>query len=372
MSQRLRVADLQNSRIPSALNVCPTEERFYQWLSEAEERMLAHGRWWGSVMETQWCIGQDACLVFPRQVETVERIAVCGKGIDIKNSWYAFSRQQADLALCASCETCGTSATTCGCGHFQMREKREEAVSFKTVATAGNKIRFYPTNASDVGKSIIVQGRDSNDIWVRSSIDGSMGDGEQVLLALPYVETNTEWAVGAPSAIIKEVTVNRVLMYEVEASDGTSLTALGDYEPGETNPSYRVGYIPGLANVTGCCSQCSTDTDTQTTITAMVSLRHIPFTTPNDWLILTCLPAYKSAMIAVKAWEEGDIAKGDFYFYGTQASPKNNRGPLRVVNRGGAIPLLQAELRKNTGDRCNSHITVDATERMAKQMAGFW
>ncbi|PTG43332.1 hypothetical protein BUY09_11605 [Staphylococcus chromogenes] len=102
-----------------------------------------------------------------------------------------------------------------------------------------------------------------------------------------------------------------------------------------------------------------------------MSLQHVELRAPGDWLVLQNLSAYKAAMMAVKAWEEGDAAKGDFYFYGTSGPSSNGRGVLRVVNRGGAIPLLNAELRKMTSDRTAAYVYVDETEKYPRTMAGF-
>lgn len=379
MSQRLLVSDLQASRIPASLNICATDERFYAWLNEAEEMMLAQGRWWGSTVEAQFCT-RSGCLVFPRQVAEVERIAVCGGNVQTENGWFAFTRQIASViqrdcgtGSCSSGSTPTNQRNQYGSCFLQARERRGEVCSFSSTLGQGKIIRSYPTNVADVGKKIIYQGYDSNGIWVRTVYDGDMRDGEQVTLAMPFVDTVTTWNPGNPYAVVKEVTAQRVLVYEYD-SDTTTERQLADYEPGETNPSYRVSFIPGLRNATngnGCCSS-DTDDDRRVTVTCMVSLRHIPFTSPGDWLILQNLPAYKAAMMAVKAWEEGDEAKGNYYFYGTQAAPRNARGPVRVVNRGGAIPLLQAELIKQTGGRTNAYIFTDEVQKMTRQMAGFW
>ena len=330
--------------------------------------MLNQGRWVGSVMEAQFCVDAGGCIVFPREVAVIEQIAVCGQPIAIENGWYQFTRLLANMEQCAGCSTSCGNQNICQCGHLAMRERRGEAVSFATTIGANKVIRCYPTNAADVGKTLVFQGRDANGIWVRTTIGGVVADGEEVALALPHVDTTTVWGAGAPAAVVKEATDYRVLVYEHDTVTGLE-RALAEYEPGETRPGYRVGYVPGMANVS-CCG-CDCTAEALRTITAMVSLRSVPLTAPGDWLVLQNLPAYKAAMIAVKAWEDGDVARGDFYFYGTSAASRNARGTLRVVNRGGAIPLLQAELRKYTADRVNAFIYTDESNKLVRQMAGF-
>jgi hypothetical protein len=246
--------------------------------------------------------------------------------------------------------------------------KEGDVASFSTTRGENKVIRTYPTDTNDVGKKIIYQGNDSNGIWVRTEIDGVMSDGEQVTLALPFVDTTTVWGPGAPVAVVKEVTQLRVLVYSYDTVEAVE-RALADYEPGETRPTYLSSYIPNLRSArVGGCTRDGTDT---TTITALASLQHVPFTSPGDWLILQNLPAYKAAMMAVKFYEEGDVGRGDYYFYGTQAQSKNGRGVMRVVNRGGAIPLLQAELRKNSSDRVSAFVYLEETNRQVRDMAGF-
>lgn len=374
MSQKLLVSDLQNSRVPASLGICPTDERFYQWLNEAENLMLGQGRWYGSVQEAQFCV-ESGCITWPRQVATVEQIQVCGHPIPVEGPWYPFTRLVGGMHSCPGCSSSGSNLPgRCGgrrlCDHLRMEVRAATVPTFATTRGTNKVIRSYPTNSADVGKKLIFQGRDTNGIWVRTNIGGAIADGEQVTLALPFVDTVTVWGPGSPQAVIKDATSYRVLVYEYDTVAATE-RQLAEYEPGETRPDYRVGYIHGMRG-NGGCGGCTGDSDdARTTVTALVSLQHIDVVGPDDWLILRNLSAYKAAMMAVKAWEEGDAARGNFYFYGTESAPKNGRGALRVVNRGGAIPLLQAELRKNTSDRVTAAIYTDESDKFARITAGF-
>lgn len=379
MSERLTFSAIQESRIPTALNVCPDDERMYQWFNSAESLCLSQGRWWGSVVEAQFCV-RNFCLVWPREVANVEQIQVCGHNVDTQGAWYNFTRilsgtSRGNGAFMSNAinATGRNQFGQCAGGWPQNMMKDGTAASFATTIGANKVIRTYPTNASDVGKKIVYQGRDKNGIWVRTVYGGSMQNGEQVTLALPFVDTTTVWGPGAPVAVQKDVTVQRVLVYEYDTVAATE-RALADYQPGETRPSYRVSHIQqAQANRGGCCGTSTTTEETEriTTITALVSLQHVQIRSPGDWLILQNLDAYESAMMAVKAKEEKDYAGFMFNFYGTQAGARNARGVDRVVNRGGAIPLLQAELRKNTGDRTAAYWYIDETERYARTMLGF-
>src|SRR5690348_16511891 len=150
MAQRLTVADIRNDakyRIPTTLGICPTDSRLLAWANVADEAMANQGRWWGSIWEAQFCVN-SGCLTFPREVATVEQVAICGIPMDYENGWYSYTRQIATLQQCNSCSTTSTSSTCstrCSCGHLQMREKPSFAVSFATTSGANKVIRTYPT-----------------------------------------------------------------------------------------------------------------------------------------------------------------------------------------------------------------------------------
>lgn len=368
MSQRLNVADLKadSSRIAAALNVCPNDPRFLAWANEAEERMVNQGRWLGTVAEVQFCIDYTGCFTLPREVATLERIKINGYPVEVVNGWRTYTRLLGGASH--GCSGCRNHSGTCG--HLMMEEREATQASFARTQGLQSVLRVYPGGVEDVGKTLTFYGYDKNNIWVRTGSGANVHEGELVTLAMPFVDTVTQWATGSPLAVTKDLTSWRVLVYEYDAAT-TAETPIAEYEPGETRPMYRVCYIPGLRHTTGGCN-CTVATGTgKRTLTALASLQHVPLAGDGDWLLLQNMAAYKSAMIAVKAWEEGDGAKGNYYFYGSEAPSRNGRGVLRVVNRGGAIPLLQAELRKATGDRTNAAITVDYDDKYARTMLGF-
>lgn len=375
MSQRLNVTDLKadTTRICAALNICPEDDRFLAWLNQFEEMANNQGRWFNTVQESQFCV-TTGCITLPREVATIERVEVCGDSLEIVNSWYSYTRGISDYSACSCCwpsGRCACSTNSCGCSHLRLRD-HGTAASFATTLGINKRLRVYPGNASDVGKKIVFQGYDKNGVWVRTLIGGVMSDGEEMTLTLPFSDSVTIWGPGAPKAVRRDATVQRTLVYELNIDDSNE-RLLAVYEPSETRPLYRVAFIPNFGQA--CCGCTSTNEDGSTTRTrtvrAIVSLQHIELTSDYDWCLFTNKSAYKAGMIAMKAYEEGDVAKGDFYFYGTQAGSRNARGATRVVNRGGAIPLLNAELRKMTGDRVNAYVRLEETDRAVRDMIGF-
>lgn len=291
----------------------------------------------------------SGCLVLPREVAVIEAANIDGVPLTMGNLWYQFVHPHGECGEgrtngAVPCKGFVGPCGCCGCHPMVMQDQGTMA-SFARTTSDNCRLRFYPGNAADVGKKIIVQGYDSNNIWVRTTIDGVRADGEQVTLALPYVETVTVWNPGAPTGVIKEQTAYRVLVYAADVDDGTE-TPIAEYQPSETEPMYRVVNIPNYRG--GNCGCGSSGTQT---LLAVVSLQNIPLQHDNDWLLFTNLSAYKAGMMAEKMYESGDVAMGDAYFFGTSKPARNARGVLRVTDGMGALPLLRAELRKQTGDQ---------------------
>lgn len=359
MSQRLTLGDLRNSRITRAVNICPEDERFPQWVNNFQERAFALGRWWGSTQLLRLCVS-SSCVVLPREVAVIEaaNFNCCG-GIAMRNSWHQFIRPHAccdgtynrshALPICTGGRR---GCSCCGCSEYGFEDR--DTVSSFGFTNAGQKIRIYPGGASDEGKKIILKGYDSNGVWVRTSFDGIVQDGEQVTLALPFVNSATTWGAGNPLGVLKDETDYRVLMYALDVSTATETHQIADYQPSETRPMYRRMSLPG---------NCSSSTQT---IQAIVSLQHIPVVDDNDFLLFQNLAAYTDGVLGEIARENGDHLKADAYFYGLPKPSRNMRGVLRHSYGMGAIPLLEAELRKQTGDRTSVSIQHDGVN-----LAGF-
>ena len=381
MDGRLTALDLKNSRIPAALGICPDDPRFFPWLNEAESRMLAYGRWWGSIVEFQFC-ARDCQIVWPREVATIEAISTpCAGPMTISNAWYAY---QQTVASCCNWGGVGNAGGFNGsflpswgygggiCMPPNMTMLARGPCSFATTHVAGLKLRFYPQSSSDVGKVILVQGRDSSGVWVRKSYSGTVIDGERVTLALPFADTTTLWAAGEPTAIQKPLTNYRVLLYSFNPADSSEL-ALGNYQPTETNPLYRISRISaarGRVTRTGNCPP-PTDCCRLTTVRALCKLAHLPITNDSDWVLFQNIAAYKEAMLAVRDYENGDLAGGNLHFYGS-AQPKQARASGQATLRQmGAIPLLAAELRSMTGDVTEVEIHYESDRRLQWELATY-
>lgn len=348
--QRLTFADVKASRIPLSLGLCPTDERLLQWCNEGREQLMnrAIGGFWGQTVRVQMCVSDGGCLVWPREAADVVAVAVCKTPIPIYNDLYPFIENVGHVENCDSC-SCG-----CQCGGMALLSDNTTVASALTVLTTGNTIRFYPADEADVGKTVLVQGYDQNLIWVRTTVGGVVIDGEQVTLALPFVDTATRWYRGAPVSIQRQATAYRLLMYEHDVTNGGD-RLLASYQPDETRPSYRRSILPGLSG-TNCGSTASTSCGgcgTTPLITAIIKLGYVPILTDQDWVYPSNLTALKYVIRSRKRDEENDDA-------GSEADLQR------------AIRELRRELDSMAGGRQNVRIHISPTAEFSRVSGGFW
>ena len=81
------------------------------------------------------------------------------------------------------------------------------------MSGAGKKVRVYAFLDADAGKTITIQGYDSNNSWVRTLKSGSGAtaiyqDGEVVTLVNGYVDTTTVF--NSVSGVLKDTTQGNV------------------------------------------------------------------------------------------------------------------------------------------------------------------
>lgn len=334
---RIPLVRAKNSRIPKLVNLCKEDERLYtDYINPAQERLLNAGRWWGTYQVAQFCV-TNGCLVWPREVATIEQVAVCGTPIEIRNQWYQFVQ---DLGHIQSCDSCSSGRGSCR-RHFAM-ESHGTTPTFADIIPSGKKIRIYPTHASDVGKRVLLQGYDDNKIWIRNTDAGEWVDGEYVTLAMPYVDTVSNFS--SLTGGQKDPTNSRLLVYELTVSTGAE-RSIAIWQPDEEYPQYQKSLIPGLSSIQNDC-------DDTVKVTAMVSLAFIPAEKDTDWLIIGNIPALEFMCKAIKLEEDNFEAEA-------------------VLNEKKAIRELQKELRKMTGDRTVINIRTQGTAHLERVFGGF-
>ena len=277
---KLIVQDIR-STIARVIGTCVDDPRVYDYINQACRRLLHKGLWAGAYGRfTIHTVG--GCITWPRQIETIESVAdCCGVGT-VRNQWFEF--QESGYGLLG-----GENGACVG----KQLVDRGTVVSYRDMSGGTNSyLRVYPGDASDVGKTITLQGVDQNGNWIRTQSGGVWIDGEKLTLALPYVQSTKKFI--SLSGVIRDATNTASRLYEYNATTLLELD-LAVYDPDETLPQYRRSYLT---------DRCSNDEDKP--VTVMAKMRHINATSVNDYLIPPSPDAIKLMVMAIRK-EENDL-----------------------------------------------------------------
>ena len=312
------------ARIAKHLNLCPTDSRTVEYINEAQRRLLESGKWKGTYGKFTIC-ATDGCITWPRQIETIETVAVNKQPGTVRNSWFEF--QESGYGLMTDKDDIGV----------QILDRGESPVhtdltgngSFST--TGDNLMLFSPVEA-DAGKKVTIKGYDYNGNWIRvttSSAGASATSHDGDVITLVRGHANSGRTFKTITSIQKDITDQPVIVYEKTSNDGDPLVIreIAKLEANETISSYRRSLIPSLAGG----KKCDGDTDAKTAVTVIAKLRFINAVNDSDILLVSDLYAIKNMAIAIKLEENRDFGAAGEY-------------------RGLAFDSLQNQLANHTGD----------------------
>lgn len=272
------------------LSMASTDSRVVDYINEAQERLMYKGKWPGTYIRYELAQSNGA-ITWPRQLETIEAVAVAGSSGKIRDSWFEFLESGPGLLDKADSD----SLTLID---------RGEAPCFTDITTSDDidkKIRVKYKDL-DNGKSIILQGYDENGDWIRSLVNAVVIDGEKLTFdtSNDALESGTGYRVKDTankfqtlSAVVKDVTNYEVKLFEVEVTGTVTERAIAHYEPSETKPQYRRSLIPGLS-----------DDNTTVTVTVVGKARFIPAVVDDDWLHINIKSAIKEMIMSISLGEK--------------------------------------------------------------------
>lgn len=306
------------TRIAKHLNLCATDARTTEYINEAQRRLIESGKWKGTYGKFTICV-TDGCIAWPRQIETIESVALNQNVGTVRNDWFEFV--ESGYGLLDNKDNVG----------YQLID-RGESPTQKDMSGAGKKIRVYAFVAADAGKTINIQGYDENNNWVRTQSGSTYIDGETVTLVNGFVDTTTVFK--NITGVRKDVTQANVQLYELTDASAPTLVDLATYEPDETLPSYRRSLIPSLGGAAGCES----GTDKKVAVTVIAKLRFINAVNDTDVLMVSDLYAIKNMANAIKLEENRDFGAASEYRNLAFDSLQNQ---LANYMGDGAVPVLQ-------------------------------
>lgn len=257
-------------------------------INEATRMLMRRGNWWGTVRRLTGCIYND-CITWNRYVGTVLAINRCGNSIPPKNHWYGFSAVLPEDVI-----NHNRYSDRCW-GDVAAPDDGTTSVFNQIPCLNDRYVRFYPSQPTDVGKTITIFGIDSNGQTIRSQFsDGTFQDGVVLTLEIPYVQTT--FLVRRIDRVIKDETNGPVRGYQF---DGATLYDLAYYDATETTPEYRKSKIVGGGrnNRPGCCPS---------QITALVKLAFVPVQFDDDLVLIDNLDALAMMVQAIKQSDSYD------------------------------------------------------------------
>lgn len=274
-----------------AVNLCEGDERLYDYVNEAVERLLYGGNWKGTTQTFRLCVNASSCLVFPREVETPLAVAFCNFGAPIRSVWFEFSENGF-----------GTICPDSNC--LNALVDRGETPAFDEVldpdGDGDRRLAVYADVTESAGKYIWLEFYDPNGQWVRTEIPPASGnwfDGERVAIpttAGQYAYTVNMVKAGGLVRVRKDVTRGLIRLYEHNTTTA-ALRPLGYYQADETVPMYRRSVVPNHSS--GDCEQQS--------MVVAAKFRFIPATSDDSWILISHRGAIRLACKAVYL-EEND------------------------------------------------------------------
>ncbi len=305
--------------------MCATDPRVYDYVNRATERLLYDGKWKGTVQTFRLCVDADRCIVWPREIETIEAISVDSSPYPIESEWYEFNPHgpgQIEQERCLSGRLID----------------RGEVPAFDSVVGEDKKLAVFTDRNEGAGKYINLQFYNTSGQWVQSTFDGEVIDGENVAIpstAGTYNYTTREIMAGGLVRVSKDITLGIVRLYEYNTTTG-ALRPLAYYQPDEEVPVYRRSLIPDLDD----------DSCEQKNVTVAAKLRFIPVRTDQSYVMISQKEALRCACKAVLKEEQ------DLY----QEAQANWAIAYRILNAqlhhhkgDGELPRIKVESRRTFG-----------------------
>lgn len=297
---RVTLAMLRSSSLPGDVGLCPGDiSAVADIVNRAQMNLLydplaPDEGWWGGWARYRFNVTPTGpgfgYITTPQNVARLIVMDVCSKPARIRNGFYEFLEFSPGLQPKTRC--CPTLQSGL-CDTQTQGFERDNVVTLSDQTIFPSRIRFYPTDPSDVGKTILLQGTDQNHQPV-TSMDGQTRaaiSGEMVTLRLPFADSM--FLYQSVTGIQKAATLGPVTMFQVDAFTGNQkpLTAM---DPNETSASYRRYLINGLP------LQCCTNPSAPTQVTAQARLDFVPVQSDPDYTIIQNIPAIIEECQAIK------------------------------------------------------------------------
>lgn len=326
---RLRLADVKEP-IARVLNMNATDARVRTYVNEAHARLVAKGKFVGTVQRYRFCASSQNCVTLPRQIETIEAWQLCTSPGVVRNQWYEFNGQGPGLLKETS-------------NWFTTIVDRGTAATFDDITGTTKKLQVQAAVNESAGLRILLQGYDENGNWIRTLDGATWVDGEYVTISTTLQTTTNYFTV--LTGAVKPATNGSVRIFEYNVTTSAIVKTLAIYENDELVPIYRRYMIPGLENMSGCGDD-DADCSENKQVTLMVKLRHIDVVNDADYLLLGNIGAMKLMVQAILK-EERNLPN-EAMIYEANAT-RLLQDELSSYEGDGALPTVRTEGRETWG-----------------------
>lgn len=281
--------------IRNVSGVCASSDEFAAQVNDVTRLLMRRGGWWQKEVLMRVCI-QGCRIVWPRQVGTVLGIRFCKGGtLQIKNNWWAVYGYK-------GCDNWWGSSVDA-----VMRDDDTAPCYNEITGNTGKYLRWNVVKRNDIGKTMRVYGfqyggqplqeKNASDVWV---------PGITLTAAAPYV-TSTTLVTKITGIKIEEGMQGMNYLYQVDPTTG-DLIGLGEYQPYETTPDYRVSKIENIGAI------CATEDDNGRKMRyadALVKLQYIKAHTDSEPVMMSNLDALKYGIQAYRLDESNDDVQAE-------------------------------------------------------------
>lgn len=306
-----------------AMGICKADNQVRTYCNEAQQRLFMDPLcpdqgWLGATITMAFSasvISGSAYVTTPREVARLTDAAVCTKPIHIRNGFYEYLQYGAGLQPKTCTPFCGST--------FQAYE-RDPVVTLAPMLPTAQKIRVFPTDPRDVGKRVLIQGKDQNRMTVLTTDPGTgkSAPGEYLVIASPFATSLHEF-LGPLTGLQKDETFGPVQIVQVDPVTGNE-TALSVMQTNEASAYYRQYLVSGIPNLRSAC--CVTVGTLQ--LTAKARLDFVPVSNETDYLLIPNVPALIEESMSLR------FNKMD----------SGNSVQMSAVHHGKALALLNGQL----------------------------
>lgn len=277
------------------MGVCLDNPLVAAYCNEAQERLINDptapdegwlGGWITMNITATMTTGGVSYVTIPREIVRLIVMAVCQSPIHIRNGFYEYLQYGIGLHP----KTC--AASNCG-GELQAFE-RDSVPTLNSLLSTPQTIRVYSTDARDVGRRVLLQGKDQNGQTILTTYPntGKSAPGEYLTISSPFSDSVNQYS--SITGIQKDETWGPVQFFQV---DPTTLAevALSSMEPTEGQALYRRYMISGIASTKICCQSNATFQ-----ITAQGKLDFMPVKNETDYLTIPNVPALIEEAMSIR------------------------------------------------------------------------